>query len=104
MRQTRAKLPALLTSLFLLAVAAHAQSDERSRTPAPGAPEISYTVSTPRPHTHMLEVEARLRYTSAPASVELRMPVWTPGSNSRTRYEPGVQTAMRRSTDAGADV
>jgi predicted metalloprotease with PDZ domain len=80
MRQTRAKLLAFLTSLFLLTVYVNAQTDERSRTPATGAPEIAYTVSMPRPHTHLLEVEARLRYAAAPAAVELRMPVWTPGS------------------------
>jgi len=104
MRHTRAKLLAFVTSIFLLNVSALAQTDERSRTPAPDAPEISYTVSMPRPHTHTLEVEARLRYTSAPASVDLRMAVWTPGSYLVREFEPGVQTGMRSSTDAGADV
>lgn len=91
MRQTRAKLLAFLTSLFLLTVYVNAQTDERSRTPAPDAPEISYTVSMPRPHTHMLEVEARFRYASAPSSVELRMPVWTPGSYLVREFERHVQ-------------
>lgn len=100
MRQTRAKLLAFLTSLFLLNAAAHAQVDERSRTPAPDAPEISYTVSMPRPHTHMLEVEARLRYASAPASVELRMPVWTPGSYLVREFGRHVQD-FKPSGDGG---
>lgn len=91
MRQTRAKLLAFLTSLLLLTAYANAQTDERSRSVAPDAPEISYNVSMPRPHTHLLEVEARLRYASAPASVELRMPVWTPGSYLVREYERNVQ-------------
>jgi predicted metalloprotease with PDZ domain len=91
MRHTRAKLLAVITSLLLLNVCALAQADERSRTPAPNAPEISYTVSTPKPQTHLIEVEARLRYTSAPASVELRMPVWTPGSYLVREYGRHVQ-------------
>src|SRR4051812_6617874 len=80
MRHTRAKSLAVITSLLLLAATALAQTNERSRDVAPNAPEIAYTVSTPKPQTHLIEVEARLRYASAPASVELRMPVWPPGS------------------------
>jgi predicted metalloprotease with PDZ domain len=91
MRQTRAKLPAFLTSILLLAATALAQTDERSRNVAPDAPEISYTVSMPRPQTHMLEVEARLRYATAPASVDLRMPVWTPGSYLVREFARHVQ-------------
>jgi predicted metalloprotease with PDZ domain len=91
MRHTRAKLLAFFTSLLLLTAYVNAQTDERSRTPAPDAPEITYTVSMPRPHTHMLEVEARLRYASAPASVELRMSVWTPGSYLVREFERHVQ-------------
>ena len=91
MRQTRAKLPALLTSILLLSIYAHAQTDERSRNVAPDAPEISYTVSIRQPQTHMLEVEARLRYQSAPTTVELRMPVWTPGSYLVREFERHVQ-------------
>ena len=47
----------------------------------PTAPEISYTVSMSKPWTHLLEVEMRFSYSSAPpANVEVLMPVWTPGS------------------------
>ena len=92
MRQTRAKLLALLTSILLLNAAAHAQTDERSRAAAPDAPEISYTVSMPRPHTHMLEVEMRVCVTRArPRSVDLRMPVWTPGSYLVREFARHVQ-------------
>jgi predicted metalloprotease with PDZ domain len=87
---------ALVASLILLSLAAtaaaRAQGDQRSRAVAPNAPEIGYTVSMPRPHTHLLEVEARLRYSAAaPASVDLRMPVWTPGSYLVREFERNVQ-------------
>ena len=91
MRHTRtnplaraARLPLLM--LLLLAAAAgtatRAQTtDPRSRAVPPNAPEVEYTVSMPRPHTHLFEVAARLRYAQAPpGAVELVMPVWTPGS------------------------
>jgi predicted metalloprotease with PDZ domain len=44
-------------------------------------PEINFVVAMPKPASHLLEVEMRLRYNgNAPASVEVKMPVWTPGS------------------------
>ncbi|MBA2646546.1 MAG: M61 family metallopeptidase [Pyrinomonadaceae bacterium] len=56
------------------------------------APDIQFTVSMPQPHTHLLEVEMRVRWsTSAPASVDLVMPVWTPGSYLVREYARHVQ-------------
>ncbi len=43
-------------------------------------PEIGYTISMPKPWTHMLEVEMRVKWTQMPDKLELKMPVWTPGS------------------------
>jgi predicted metalloprotease with PDZ domain len=94
MRHTRAKSFALAATLFLLLLnVAHSQTtDQRSRAVPAGAPEIGYTVSMPRPHTHLFEVEARLRYTAAaPAALDLLMPVWTPGSYLVREYERHVQ-------------
>ncbi|HST51167.1 MAG TPA: PDZ domain-containing protein [Pyrinomonadaceae bacterium] len=95
MRQARTKSLALFASILFLSLApraAHAQTDERSRTPAPNAPQIAYTVSMPKPYTHFLEVEARLRYTSgAPNNVSLVMPVWTPGSYLVREFERNVE-------------
>jgi predicted metalloprotease with PDZ domain len=94
MRHSRTRSYALLTVILLYLLAPHAaraQTDERARGVAPDAPEISYTVSIRKPQTHMLEVEALLRYTSAPAAVELRMPVWTPGSYLVREFERHVQ-------------
>lgn len=94
MRHTRAKSFALAAclSLFLLGVAGAQVSDPRSRTVPADAPEIAYTVSMARPHTHLFNVEARLRYrASAPAALDLLMPVWTPGSYLVREFERHVQ-------------
>ncbi len=94
MRHTCARSFALATTLFLFLLSgASAQvSDQRSRAVPADAPEISYTVSMPRPHTHLFEVEARLRYRAdAPAALDLLMPVWTPGSYLVREFERHVQ-------------
>lgn len=98
MRHTRAKslaLAACLATLLLAAAAtvAPAQSpNPRSRAAAPNAPEIAYTVSMPKPRTHLFEVTARLQYRSAaPAAVELVVPVWTPGSYLVREFARHVQ-------------
>ncbi|MFN2578990.1 MAG: M61 family metallopeptidase [Pyrinomonadaceae bacterium] len=61
---------------------------------APGSSDIAFTVSMPRPWTHLLEVEMQM---SLPANVNLSnetdliMPVWTPGSYLIREYERNVQ-------------
>ena len=55
------------------------------------APEIAYTVSMTKPWTHLLEVEMRLRWPAAQQSVEVKMPVWTPGSYLVREYARHVQ-------------
>ena len=84
---SRAALSALL--VLLLAVAALAQGASQAASSAP-APEISYTVSMPKPHTHLLDVEMRLRG-ALPAQAELVMPVWTPGSYLVREFERNVE-------------
>src|SRR5438067_8192879 len=94
MRHTRTKSLAVSAFFVLLSLSAHAAhaQDERSRAAQPNAPEINYTVSIRKPHTHLLEVEARLRYASAaPTSLSLRMPVWTPGSYLVREFERNVE-------------
>ena len=46
----------------------------------PVAPEIGYAISMQKPWTHLLEVEMRVKWAQMPERVELKMPVWTPGS------------------------
>jgi predicted metalloprotease with PDZ domain len=87
MRQTRAQ--ALALAALMLIFSASSQTVRAQG----GAPQITYTVSMPRPETHLLEVEMRLRWESpaAPAGVELLMPVWTPGSYLVREYARHVQ-------------
>ncbi|MGD9588880.1 MAG: M61 family metallopeptidase [Pyrinomonadaceae bacterium] len=54
-------------------------------------PEIAYTVSMERPWTHLLTVDMKLKWTAAPQRVELKMPVWTPGSYLIREYARHVQ-------------
>jgi predicted metalloprotease with PDZ domain len=55
------------------------------------APDISYTVSMSKPWTHLLEVEMRVRSNQMPPALQLKMPVWTPGSYLIREYERHVQ-------------
>ena len=76
-----------------------AQAARGRATPTPrptnvkpaAAPDIAYTVSMPKPATHLLEVEMRLRWAAMPDKAELKMPVWTPGSYLVREYARHVQ-------------
>ena len=58
----------------------------------PAAPEISFTVAMPRPHTHLLEVQVAVKRTvDGPAEESLVMPVWTPGSYLVREFARHVQ-------------
>jgi predicted metalloprotease with PDZ domain len=65
----------------------------QAQTPTQSQPvEISFTVSMPRPHTHLLEVEVAIRRTSdGPQQEALTMPVWTPGSYLVREFARHVQ-------------
>lgn len=83
-------------SILILTVAHISVAQQKNTRPpvSPTAPEISYTVSMPAPHTHLLQVEMRLaRGTAAnlPAQIDLVMPVWTPGSYLVREYARHVQ-------------
>lgn len=52
---------------------------------------ISFTISAPRPHSHLFEVEMHLHGLGEVAEVVLRMPVWTPGSYLVREYARHVQ-------------
>ncbi|MDQ6652971.1 MAG: PDZ domain-containing protein [Acidobacteriota bacterium] len=59
-----------------------------------GPPEITFAVSMPKPHTHMLDVEVRIKRGGAEqlANQEvLIMPVWTPGSYLIREFARHVQ-------------
>lgn len=67
----------------------------------PVPPQISFTVSMPKPWTHLLEVEMRLNWTNAPAQADLVMPVWTPGSYLIREYARHVESFA--AADAGGN-
>jgi predicted metalloprotease with PDZ domain len=81
-------LSALLVLFFASAVSA--QRSNQAASPLSPAPEITYTVSMPKPYTHLLDVELRLRGAIA-ARTDLIMPVWTPGSYLIREFERNVQ-------------
>lgn len=67
------------------------------------APIIGYTVSMPKPWTHLLEVEMRLNWTAMPEKTELKMPVWTPGSYLIREYARHVESFTAKDAN-GADL
>jgi len=72
-----------LTMLFGCLMTTLAQAGDRPVEP------IRYFVSFPAPHTHYVEVEARVP-TAGQAEVELMMAVWTPGSYLVREYAKHV--------------
>ena len=46
---------------------------------AVAAPEFTYTLSMPEPHTHYFEVELQIKDLKQP-HIDLKLPVWAPGS------------------------
>ena len=102
-------IPLLFAITFFMYQETDAQK-KPSKQPKPAAaevkpvpPEISYTVSMPKPATHLLEVEMRLKWASMPAQAELKMPVWTPGSYLVREYARHVQEFAVKDA-AGADL
>ena len=54
--------------------------------------DIAFTVSMPRPHTHLFEIDVSIKRGAAgPAEEMLVMPVWTPGSYLVREFERNVQ-------------
>ncbi|MDX6383567.1 MAG: hypothetical protein QOK48_1140 [Blastocatellia bacterium] len=65
-----------------------------AQTPAPLSSNISFTVAMPKPHTHMFEVEVRVKIPAnlqVPNESDLVMPVWTPGSYLIREFARHVQ-------------
>ncbi len=82
-------IPSLAFLILVAAFSAAAQSSKQD-----GAPEISFMVSMPKPHTHMLDVGVRIKNGAGEqvANEEvLVMPVWTPGSYLIREFARHVQ-------------
>ena len=80
---------ALLTFLFVLFA-----NPAAAQTISSSAPEISFTVAMPRPHTHLFEIDIAVKRgptSTVPAHEQLVMPVWTPGSYLVREFERHVQ-------------
>ncbi len=78
-----------VTTLVLLACSA-----APTQTGGPLSSGISFTVTMPRPYTHLLEVEMRVQIPAnlqVPNETDLVMPVWTPGSYLIREFERHVQ-------------
>jgi len=85
--------PALLTILLLFGASQSLGQGPNSA--------ISFTVSMPKPWTHLLEVEMRVQVPAnlnLPNETNVIMPVWTPGSYLIREFERNVQDF---SADAG---
>src|SRR2546429_9600054 len=81
-------IPSLAILILVVAFTGEAQSNKQ------GAPEITFSVSMPKPHTHMLDVEVRIKRGAGEqvANQEmLIMPVWTPGSYLIREFARHVQ-------------
>lgn len=73
-----------------------AQRTRTRPTPTPAATKtvpsnINFTISMEKPWTHLLQVEMRVASAQTPAQLELKMPVWTPGSYLIREYARHVQ-------------
>jgi predicted metalloprotease with PDZ domain len=91
-----------LLRVAVLIIAGVITTSAQPAQPQASAPNIAFTVSMLKPHTHMLEVEVRVKRgagAEAPSSEVLVMPVWTPGSYLIREFERHVQDFV--ALDAG---
>jgi predicted metalloprotease with PDZ domain len=74
------------------------QAQRKKSKPAPKPvevkplpPTIDFTIGMSKPWTHLLEVEMRMSWARMPATAEIAMPVWTPGSYLVREYARHVE-------------
>ncbi|SFB96309.1 Predicted metalloprotease, contains C-terminal PDZ domain [Spirosoma endophyticum] len=66
-------------------------------TPAAASPSVTYVLSMPEPQTHYFEVEMQLKNMATATNakkngyIDIKMPVWTPGSYLIREYARNVQ-------------
>ena len=60
-------------------------------SPAQTPVEINYSIGMSRPHTHMFEVDIKVKRATPVATESLIMPVWTPGSYLVREFGRNVQ-------------
>ena len=84
------QIAAIIFSIVLVGLFAPSSSEAQ----APSSSDILFTVSMPRPWTHLLEVELQMSVPAnlnVPNETDLIMPVWTPGSYLIREFERNVQ-------------
>ncbi len=62
---------------------------------------LAYLVAMPQPHTHLFEVTARVENWSA-STLDLKMPVWTPGSYLVREYARHIPVLTATGVDGAA--
>lgn len=91
--------------LAVLIIAGAITASAQPVQPQASVPNIAFTVSMLKPHTHMLEVEVRVKRgagVEAPPAEVLVMPVWTPGSYLIREFEGHVQGFVALDANGGA--
>src|SRR6476646_2242304 len=79
----------LLWSLLLPILLTSNSFAQVRQTPAV---DIAFTVGMSRPHTHLFEIDIKIKRTgTGPNEESLIMPVWTPGSYLIREFERHVQ-------------
>lgn len=58
---------------------------------SPQGPRLAYTVAMPRPESHLFEVMLHVSHWDCEQPLDLKMPVWTPGSYLVREYARHVQ-------------
>jgi predicted metalloprotease with PDZ domain len=69
--------------------------------PSPTAPTISYRVAMSQPHSHLFEVTLQVDRWLDPI-LDLKMPVWTPGSYLVREYARQIQDFQVRDSNSGS--
>ena len=77
----------ILAAIFFMSEITEAQPNVGKAAPS----NINYTVGMSKPYTHLLEVEMRVAAPVSNKRIELKMPVWTPGSYLIREYARHVQ-------------
>lgn len=91
--------------LAVLILASAISTSAQPTQPTTSTPEIAFTVSMLKPHTHMLDVEVRIKRKAgeeAPPAEVLVMPVWTPGSYMIREFERHIQDFFAVDASGGA--
>ncbi len=92
-----ARLWYLLTIWTLLTLSKTSAKPALTDDPTAPTPQITYVLSMPEPQTHYFEVEMQLRNVAAATNgrkngyVDIKMPVWTPGSYLIREYAKNVE-------------